>query len=554
MNLPLKSDLRREALIEIGRRCAADRDERKSYHQSLRQWYARGTESEMRARYNKIKAHVRQSAAYLFQSESVRFGVSLPPKYGDAFSEQLKASSQELHRFWHGTRAGLIVSAGVKWAHVYPTVIWKVVPSAGEASLTVVPDPADVGVFESDRPFDKQEAIIHFFWLTLPAFARLVKDHPREHDLIDLAHMEAELGAGADEPTAPTLERIAVASAGGADIFTTPGVGALTRGAPGEPQAQVEAPRILCAELWVVDDRIHDWRVVTCLAPSGYLRAVIWDRRVPVLSGMDPFVALTLDEALDYTWGFSEVDDLSGLQEWREHKMDQIDQLFTLQLRPPIVMGGFGGLSDERAKRLRTPDGVLTTSIPNPSVNRLAPTMPPEAFGFIEGVDRMFADQGGLPILANPGGGDAGGGLRAGNQVGILATLASARIRENAMRVEYACSEIATLMLRLHRELHDEPLTMADGSRFLLSQVPRELEAEVASHSASPLYAAAVGDKFDRALKAGAISRVSYLEGLDLPMANVLKAEARKLEEAAARRSERILAIQEMKAERGRSR
>lgn len=553
MNLPVKADQRRDALIEVGRQCSADRDERKTYHAALRSWYARGTESEARARYMKIKADVRQSAAYLFQSEAVRFGVSLPPRYGDQFSEQLKVTTEELHRLWHGTRAGLTVAAGVKWAHVYPTMIWKAVPSAGEAVLTVVPDPGDVGVFESDRPFQGQEALIHFFYLTLPAFERLVKDHPREHDLIDIATMESEIGAGADEPTAPTIERIAVASTGG-DVFTQAGVGAFTRGSAGEPQSRVEAPRILCAELWVVDDRIHDWRVVTCLAPSGYLRAVIWDRRTPILSGMHPFVALTLDEALDYTWGFSAVDDQSGLQEWREIKMDQIDQLFTLQLKPPIVMGGFGGLSDERAKRLRTPNGVLTTSIPNPSVNRLAPTMPPEAFGFINSIDRMSADVFGLPILANPGGGDEGGGLRAGNQVGVLATLASARIRESAMRVEYACSECATLMLRLHRELSPEPLTMPDGRRFLLKHIPREIEAEVASHSASPLYAASIGDKFDRALKAGAISRVSYLEGLDLPMANVLKAEARRLEEAAAKRSERLLAIQEMKAERGRSR
>ena len=555
MNLPIKADQRRDAMIEVGRQCAADRDERKSYHQSLRQWYARGTESEMRARYNKIKSHVRQSAAYLFQSESVRFGVSLPPKYGEQFTHQLEATRDELHRAWHGDRDGLIVSAGVKWAHVYPTIVWKVVPSAGEARITVVPDPGDVGVFESDRPFNTQEALIHFFWLPLPKFERLVKGHPREQDLMDIAHLEAELGAGADEPTAPTIERIATGAAFGSDALGGGTSGIFSRASPAEPQSRVEAPRILIGELWVVDDRLHDWRCVTCLAPSGYLRAVIWDRRTPVLSGMDPFVALTLDEALDYTWGFSEVDDLSGLQEWREHKMDQIDRMFTLQLDPPIVLGGFGGLGDERARRLRTPGGHLSTSIPNPSVTRLAPTMPPEAFGFIDGIDRQFADQGGLPILVNPGGGgDAAGSIRAGNQVGILATLASARIRENAMRVEYACSELATLKLRLHRELHDEPLTMADGSRFLLSQVPREVEAEVASHSASPLYAAAVGDKFDRALKAGAITRASYLEGLDLPMANVLKAEARRLEQAAAQRQAKLLEIAELKAVHGRAR
>lgn len=95
---------------------------------------------------------------------------------------------------------------------------------------------------------------------------------------------------------------------------------------------------------------------------------------------------------------------------------------------------------------------------------------------------------------------------------------------------------------------------MPDGKRFLLSQVPRSVVFEVDSHSASPLYAAAVGATADRLLKAGAISRPSYVEMLNPAMMQVLRAEARQLEKAAAERQERILKIQEMKAQRGRSR
>ena len=545
MNLPSSPSLRREAVVELARQCSVSRSRRQTYHRELRDWYVRGSATQDRVRYNKLKAHVKQSTAYLFQSESVRFGLALPTRYGDTFSGELETARDDFHRTWHDGRAGATVENGVKWAHVYPSVVWKVVPSQGEPVVCLVPDPADIGVMEEDRPFDRQEAIIHFFWLNMPQFRRLIRDHPHEDDLMAEARGSAEMGGG-DEPLTGTVERLVFDNVGS----PMEGGGALVSG-PVSMEAMVEAPRVLLAELWVVDDRIKDWRVVTCLAPAGHVTRVIWDRRTPVLSGMDPFVSLTLDEAPDYTWGFSETDDLASLQEWREHRMGQIDRMMELQLDPPIVLGGFGGLSDERAKRLRTPGGTLSTPIPNPSVNRLAPQMPPEAFGEVDAIDKMFADQAGLPILLQ---GQGEPGIRAGNQLGVMATLASARLRQNAMRVERATSEVATLKWRLHRELHDEPLMKPDGTRFLLTQLPRDVVALVSSHSASPLYAAAIKADADTMLRAGAITLEDYVEMKDPPMVDVLRAKARRLAEEKAKRAQEIMRIQELKATKGRSR
>ena len=119
-------------------------------------------------------------------------------------------------------------------------------------------------------------------------------------------------------------------------------------------------------------------------------------------------------------------------------------------------------------------------------------------------------------MLMNPGGGDSPG-IRAGNQLGVMATLMSARLRENAMRVERATSEIATLVWRLTRELSDEPLTLPDGSRVFLNQIPRDVVALVDSHSASPLYAAAVKAEADVMLKAGSIDLPDYVRMKDPP-------------------------------------
>lgn len=532
--------------MEIGRQCSISRPTRQSYHRELRSWYVNGAADGQKAIYNKLKTHVRQSSAYLFQSESVRFGMVTPVRYGDTFITELEVARDDFHRVWHDERGGmgLTIATGVRWAHVYPSVVWKVTAQHGEPRLTLVPDPADVGVLEEDRPFDRQEALIHFFYLDMAQIQRLLTGHPREKELLRQARAWSELGAGTETMggTSPTMvfDNVGAPLSGG---------GALVQG-PIQFEAMVETPRTLCAELWVVDDRIGDWRVFTCLAPGGEIADVIWDRRTPGISGIDPFVQLSFDSPPDYTWGFSEVDDLSGLQAWRERRMEQIDKMMELQLDPPIVLGGFGGLSEERAKRLRTPGGTLATSIPNPTVQRLAPQMPPEAFAEVDGIDKQFADQGGLPLLLQ---GQNEPGIRAGNQVGVMATLASARPRELAMRVEHAVSELATLVWRYHRMLEADALVKPDGARFLLTQIPKETVVLVAAHSASPLYAAAIKAEADNLLKAGAIDLADYVTMKDPPMVDVLRSKARHLQDAAAKKGERLLAIKELAAQHGRA-
>jgi hypothetical protein len=109
VRLPVQADTRREAHLELARQCSADRPDRKPYHAELREWYTRGTNTGQRARYNKLQSHVRQSAAYLFQSESVRVEGKLPPRYGDQFNAQIDTYRDEVYRWFHDTRAALTI-------------------------------------------------------------------------------------------------------------------------------------------------------------------------------------------------------------------------------------------------------------------------------------------------------------------------------------------------------------------------------------------------------------------------------------------------------------
>lgn len=545
MRPPQKIELRGAWIREVARQCSSDRDDNKAYNADVRSLYTMGTSDGSKAPFNKLQSNNRQQAAYLYQSESVRLEPRFTTqRYGDAFVAELAVYRDEVQAWFHDSKAGLEIAKGVEWAGVYPTVLWKVIPSAGESRCLLIPDPADVGVLEPDKDFDSQEARVHFYWMTLSRFRRLVSGHPREQEMLKLAIGEAEMGDDQGPPGA--VERIAFENVGA----PLEGGGVPVSGSTA-PIARVEVPRVLMCELWFVDDQRADWGVATCLAAGGEVQTVLFERRNTTgVTGLDPFVKLTLQPADNYWRGFSQIDDLSGLQDEYTDLKAKMRRAIELGIDPPIVLFGFGGLREDRAERLRTPRGVLSIANPNGKIERLQPQLPQDTFAYVSRNDKEFAEYSGLPQLAM---GDAGEqGPRSGNQVGTMALLASARMKENQARVKYAVSEIATIGALQMRELADEPLMKPDGSRFLPRHLPREI-AFLAT-STSILDEQQTAHKAEIAKKAGAISNVSLIHLLGLPMPDVLAAEARRLEQAAAERAKEMLSIQKMKAERGRSR
>lgn len=547
MRFSLRPTIRSGEIMEVARECASDRDDNKAYNADLRSLYTMGSSDGSKAPVNKLQDFNRQLAAYLYQSESVRLEPRFTTqRYGDQFVKELAVFRDEIHAWYHDSKAGLEVALGCEWAGVYPTVVWKVIPSAGEPRCVFVPDPADIGVREPDRGFDQQEAKIHFYYMTLSRLNRLLDGHPKQADLMKIALGEAETGDDFGGGAPAAVERIQFDTVG----QPLSGGGVPVAGSVA-PIARVETPRVLMAELWFVDDRVADWRVATCLAAGGELHAILFERKNTTgVAGIDPFVKLTLAPAPDYWRGFSKTDDASGLQDETVDLKAKMRRAIDLGLRPPTVIFGVGGLREDRARRMVEPNAVTGLANPNGKLERLTPQLPQDTFAYMSRVDREFAERLGMSQLFMGSQGEEG--VRSNPQLMGLARLASPQLIENQSRVKFAVSEIATLAALMMREMHDEPLMKPDGQRFLLRSIPREI-AFLAT-STSVLDEAAVERKAEIAKKAGAISNVSLVHLLGLPMPDIVGAEARRLEEAAAKRSEEVLAIQRMKAERGRSR
>ena len=128
--------------------------------------------------------------------------------------------------------------------------------------------------------------------------------------------------------------------------------------------------------------------------------------------------------------------------------------------------------------------------------------------------------------------GDAG--VRAGQQASVMAALASARPRKRAFIIEDQIEEGATKLFRVLRRMDTTAYPTPSGGEFLLSQLPDTVSMRIASHTSSPLYDESTERKANQLLKAGAIDKAEYVEMIDPPMSDALRAKARKLEKSQA--------------------
>ena len=204
MILPANKTERYGVYRNVIRECGVSRETRRATDITLRQWYLAGSDTGRMARHNKLLEHLAFSSSYLYSPTSVRFGVVLPPHYGEEWIPECDAAKEELHRLFHDSDASLIFDQIVTWAHVYGTMIGKVIVSSGDPVLDLITNPSDIGVHnESSNDWDTQEAIVHSYYLELPRFCRMVAAHPRANELIRMGEEHAMPGYEATQDTLP---------------------------------------------------------------------------------------------------------------------------------------------------------------------------------------------------------------------------------------------------------------------------------------------------------------------------------------------------------------
>lgn len=548
---------------------AASRERRRTRYEWLRLWYTRGTDQMSGpARYNKLQSHVDQLSSYLYGPEGTRFSLSVPPRVRDKWLPQALVARDEFTRVWRDTGADVLFAQVVDWSLIFGTTFLKLTPLDRDAIQVDYVSPADIGVLREDIPeLDRQEVLVHWYCLSLSEFAQLVDGMANAKEAIDLAEQRAIPAPEAGNSARPNVVQQIIATSAQPDEIS----GILALGTLGDERPQVEEPIVELAEVWEkahfwkrdkkgnkVGDPVTDYVVTTMLGQY----AVVPARRNPVLPAMSepywmpgelPFVKVATKPLRDYFWGVSELSGLVQLQDWREIRMVEMDELLKRNLDPPRAFSGFN-LTDEKLKALNSIGGFISSPIPSARAENLAPEIPPQGFEMIDRIDAMFAEAGGLqPILQGQNPPD----VRAGGQLQALAGIAAGgRIRKKALLVEDALEIVATRLFHLMQRRDPTPYPfevaeeMPKPPTFLLSHLPPDTKVLVSAHSASPVYAQELAQKAAMLYEAGAIDMPTLIDFMNVPMAEELRVKAKELQKGKAAVAAKQMEIEMMKAQR----
>lgn len=512
---------------DLIQKCRVSREDRRGQYAKLRRWYLTGAgDSVDPARFNKLYSHVDALSAFIYAQDTTRFALKIPRQHQAALAEHAEVARDVFADRWHDTDADLEFGLAVDWSLVYGCSILKTL--AAPDLCQKICEPWQFGVLQEDvSSLDDQEAFVHWYPMPLSQLDRFLTGHPKKEAILKALRPQAisSTGAMASE-SIPPLGAIVMSQ-------TTPSlVGNVIVGHTSGPyEPQLEEETIELAELWVWDDALMDYRCIT----SGMAEfTTIWRRPNPTLPGECPFTVVAPFPDPNYFWGQSEVARLVALQQWREVRMGQIDRLLAKQIKRSISATGMTGITEEKLEAMRS-SGLFVNSGPMGKFEDMTPAMPPDAFAEIKEIDGMFAESGGLtgPLSAQEM-----AGVRAGTQVNTMATLASARPRKRALIVEDILEQASTKFFRVLRRKDETPYPLPNGTAFLLAHVPEETRVTVSAHSSTPLYADTVLAKADRLLKAKAIDLPTYVELVDPPMADALRAKARVLQDSMAKQAQ----------------
>src|SRR5262249_52446905 len=124
---------------------------------------------------------------------------------------------EETHRLWFDGEFPQVSAAATMQAHYADTAIVKMFNTRNDPTIGLIADPSDVGVGDEHVPWNQQEAITHWYSVSLPQFWRILEAIPdvkHRDDLWDKAQIFATPRSEArGDFLPPALGRIMLSSA-----------------------------------------------------------------------------------------------------------------------------------------------------------------------------------------------------------------------------------------------------------------------------------------------------------------------------------------------------
>ena len=524
MKIPKENDKREEFYWELIGKCGYSAADRKPQYSRLRNNFLFGSTEGTPVPFNKIYPHIDLLTSFLFSIDTTRFSIDLDADADKEEINKLSVGTKAVNEAWHKGNADVVFNTCLQWSLVYNTMIMKLVPTIGGAVSYHALEPHNFGVLREDIPYiDRQEAMYHSYYVTKSELERLLDKHPHKESIMK----RLEGAPTSYQETMPDAITRLVTSASNPSMIGNASIGQTST----TYRPSVSEDMIKMYELWLWNDEIKDYQTVTMAEPG----VVIYDRKNIFVEGEVPFVQVCPNPLYDYFWGESEVERLVELQKWRTQRMDDIDEIFAKQSKPPTMVNGTFGIPDEMNFALNYAGGLLKSQDPTAKIERFSPELPPESFTIIHEIDAMFAEASGMGNMMM---GKGESGVRSKGHADTLARIGSSRAKKRALIVEDALEKIASLTLKCLRVYDKTRYLDDDKMPFQLAQLTPKCSVKVDAHSSSPIYVEDYRQMIAELFQAKAIDRKSMIEMLHPPMEPILLDRLAKIEENEAKQQQ----------------
>lgn len=496
---------------------------------------------------NKIYPYIDQLESFIYSPDTTRFSVEQGVSVPDDLKKWAPDLNQLVYDEWHNSNTDIIFGLALTYSLVYGSAFVKPIWRKNGIHPSIIL-PHNVGVLREDIPMlSRQEAFVHCYTITPSNLDNMLAacQHPRRAEImksiVPRGEVMVEETSGIDRIVMSAQDPLGTGGQGGAGSGNIDWMAIMTQ----MYQPRVREQLVEMYELYVFDDELEDFRIITVADPF----VPIFDRPLKVTGGLpheEPFIQICPNPMPDYFWGISEVERVTPLQTWRNQCMAQIEHLLELEAHPPSTSVGFPGDLLENQYAMDTPSGYLNQPDPaqaggHVKAERLKIDLPATLWDRVDRIDQMFEDMGGMTNVMS---GKGESGVRSQGHASQLARLGASRVKKRALIIEKPISTIATNYLKTLQKYDDTRLKADDGTPFIAEQYTDDFVVKVDAHSSSAIF---IEDQEQRAYtlyKLKVITRERLLDLVEVPMRGLLKNDLKTIiepaEKAAAAKQEKL--------------
>lgn len=539
MKIPTDSFVLARWAKELIDECTVSVDARRAQYSTWKTLFYTGDISGNPSKHNRCYSHIDKLSSFIFSPSDVRFDIDFEGDHERQWAGKADVAGRYLNRQFARQKCDVAFSEANIWSLIKGMTLIKLVWGRGGFEPWVI-QPENFGVLREDvQGLDRQDAFVHTFYLTPTQFRRLLGDRTDKDEI--MRSVSASFQANSPELTGDSYNsNMVLSGSAGLPGILLPGVGGTQqRGAVDwvtnqmgptlDPQVVSQLIRV--DDLWVVDDKREDWTTIRYVDPGIIVEGKYQHRNLSDIPGEHPFVRVCSNEVPNYFWGRSELANVWQNQKLLNARVNNFDTIFNQIAKPARAFKGFSGITDDKARALLAPGGVLTDSSPTGEIKDLAPTMPGGYLEYLNMLDGWFDEAAGFTAILQ---GQGEPGVRAGAHADTLLRTSAPRLRTRALNVEKQVADFGEICFKMLQVKEAKIFTVDDGEEFLLHQLPEDANITVDSHTSSPAFS---GDNANMAMalkRVGAIDDETFIEMLHPPRQDLLVARAKDREKAHA--------------------